>query len=266
LVGGDDAQGTDPTKPKPRDITIEKNRFHEDRENAIDIKSCHNVTIRGNKLYGYRPTTNSGGNNSLHGDALVVHRSADKILIEQNRIWNNGRAASMGSSSNCCLGSVVFRRNLVFDATTDGGGTGAGIRVSPAREVEIYHNTFYNIPNYAVGAGDDGPIQRTVMINNIIMHTGRAFSISTTNTPNLVSSRNLFWQAPLPSNWVYDTDSIFKDPLFIADPRNNDFYTLPNSPARDVAIPIGETYCWEGPDIGFLESCSGRIHLPLIQR
>jgi hypothetical protein len=53
------------------------------------------------------------------------------------------------------------------------------------------------------------------------------------------------------------------DPRFVEDPRNNDFYTKPGSPARDAALrepllvdPRNSTYCHLGPDIGFLESCT----------
>ena len=45
------------------------------------------------------------------------------------------------------------------------------------------------------------------------------------------------------------------DPMFVAEPRYNDFYTRAGSPARDVALTKVPVVCGSGSDIGFLESC-----------
>jgi len=70
--------------------------------------------------------------------------------------------------------------------------------------------------------------------------------------------KNVFWNTEgVPAG------SIIAYPRFVEDPRNNDFYTKPGSPARDAALrepllvdPRNSTYCHLGPDIGFLESCT----------
>jgi hypothetical protein len=142
-------------------------------------------------------------------------------------------------------------------------GKGAGIRVGPARRFEAYHNTFYNIPNQAVRLGDDGHVGQATVINNIIAHAGTAIEASVATVPVLTSDRNLFWNAPLPSAWKYDPSSVIgSDPMFVDNPRSNDFFTKTGSPARDRALPeprmvdlANQTYCGAGPDIGFLESC-----------
>lgn len=269
--GGDSVQCVGPddspelgARP-PRDILIEENRFYEDVENAVDLKTCHNVTVRRNKCYGYRAVNTAPG-----GAALVVHRNASGILIEENRIWNSGMGASMGASTGAGqgqLGPVVFRRNLIFDMQTERNGVGAGIRVAPVQAaLKIYHNTFYNIPNYAIRLGDEGVVQQAVVINNIVMNAGQALEINTKNTPTLQCDRNLYFNAPLRINgqaismeeWQQrgqDGTSRISDPLFVDDPRNNDFFTKSNSPARDRAISLGYAFCFDGPDIGFLESC-----------
>jgi hypothetical protein len=114
----------------PTDITIEGNRYGnthpggalrtKTRENAIDIKTCRNVTVRANKMFGFRLASTAP-----NGTALVAHVNADRVLVEMNRFWDNGIAASLGSQQNCCLGSVVFRRSLIFESTTASGGKGA---------------------------------------------------------------------------------------------------------------------------------------------
>jgi hypothetical protein len=227
------------------------------------------------------------------GTPLIVHFGADEVLIEYNRFWENGLAASIGAGSPR-VGSVVFRRNLIFcglthsvedDVTKE---SGHGIRISPVGAAEIYHNTFYDIRKNAIRLGTSGKIDRAVIINNIIAHAGHPTAARTgncpptpepsgnfaaigatlqnlpdpTRDPNLFRSHhNLFFKAPLPGNWPgpLDPDPNLrgKDPKFVPDPVNNDFYTEdrePKSPARDAALYIGGSFKGEGPDIGFLES------------
>ena len=274
---GDDLQCVDDdgvvSADDPTDITIEGNRYGNThpggilrtrtRENAVDIKTCRNVTVHANKMFGFRPAGTAPG-----GAALVAHVNADKVLVENNRFWDNGLAASLGSHQNCCLGSVVFRRNLVFESTTQSGGSGDGVRVGPASRFEAYHNTFHKIPDEAMRLGDDGVVKRAVLINNIVAEAGSAIKIYPQNVSNctscnFTSDRNLFWNAPLPPGWQYDQTSVFKNPEFVANPSKNDYYTEQGSPARDKALheplfvdPGHSGYCHMGPDIGFLESCT----------
>jgi hypothetical protein len=248
----------------PTDITIDGNRLHEHRENALDIKTCNSVTIRANKMFGYRPSpVPCPGNCSPNGDALVIHENASRVLIERNRIWNSSRGASIGAS-NGTLGPIVFRRNLLFDLATGTGlststvGSGNGVRISYTPDAEIYHNTFYNLRGTAIAVGDNGgSVTRADVINNIVQKAGMGFSKGSVSS--LTVQKNLFWETPQ----GVPTGSIVNDPMFVADPRNYDFYTKPGSPARDVALheprfvdAANYEYCHAGPDIGFLESCT----------
>jgi hypothetical protein len=270
--------GDNPGNP-PLNITIEENRYYEDRENAVDLKTCRNVTVRNNKFYGYRPASTDSG-----GSAIVVHSNAGGILFEGNRIWDSGMAASIGGSQpGATVGAIVFRRNLIFDMTTHLNGAGAGIRAARVERaitvhtpngqivtvqptIRIYHNTFHNIPSYAIRLGDEGVARNAVVVNNIVLNAGRALDVVTANTTPLQSDRNVYWYAPLRINgstttlasWQqrgYDRTSVIADPMFVYDPRNYDYYTKPGSPARDRAIASGYSFCFAGPDIGFLESC-----------
>jgi hypothetical protein len=264
LMGADHVPGT----YHPQDVTIENcrfgNRFPDgslrlaDRENAVDLKSCSRVTVRNCKMMGYRAT-----NTAPIGVALVAHYKADKILVERCRFWDSGMAASLGSEINTGLGSVVFRRCLIFNMVTASGGIGSGIRVGPARVAEVYFNTFYALPsdaaptrsNFAISMGYEGLVGRAVIVNNIVAHTGTGVRLNTLRpeyTPDLSIARNLFYnvQAGVPAG------SLVTNPQFVNDPVNNDFYTLAGSPARDVAMfaPTAQPYHGNGPDIGFLES------------
>jgi len=266
-VGPDDVGGTDPIAT---DVTVRGNRYHQDHENAVDIKTCRNVTVRSNKFYGYRTAGTAPG-----GAAIVVHRQASGILLEDNRIWDSGMAASMGAAAGAGSGQltrIVFRRNLIFDMTIEGNSRGAGIRVAPARDVDIYHNTFYGIPNYAIRIGDEGQTANVTIWNNVIDRAGVTLEIKTLNdnTPGLKSDYNLFWEdnsrlridgrPTTLAAWRgrgFDVHSKVGDPKWVLNPRDNDFYTQDGSPARDAAFRTIYTFCGAGPDIGFLESPLG---------
>ena len=234
-------------------LTIENNRFHADEENAIDLKACQGVTVRGNKIFGYRPSRPYNSDGTLgtrapHGDALVAHaaasgRPANRLLIELNRFWDNSRAVNLSLTTN----TAVVRRNLVFNASTASCGIGAGLAIR-AKNTEIYHNTLDNLrPLATVGCGNpwstsekyavrvnptSGIGAREVIWNNIVSNATYPYTQSGTFT--LDASRNLFQQ----SFTGMPPSSIIGDPAYVADPTNNDYFTRQGSPARDTATPV----------------------------
>ncbi|WP_164019273.1 right-handed parallel beta-helix repeat-containing protein [Pyxidicoccus trucidator] len=277
--GGDSfqCQGPDTTPGTniPIDITVEGNRFHEDRENAVDIKTCDRVTIRGNKFYGYRPASTAP-----QGAAMVVHYSARRILIEGNRVWNSGRGLSLGGNLiwDVPVTDVIVRRNLVFNGTTEKGGSGDGLRVGTSRRVRLYHNTLASLPvgGLKLGDGDHGPAEGLRVMGNIVHDTPRAFDVKWAGLKGLVSDRNLTFRPGVAITFRVDgqdttlegwrrrsgQDALSRvaDPRFVEDPLNNDYFTLANSPARnggDPGLPGNGVFCGVGPDLGFLESCVG---------
>jgi hypothetical protein len=270
--------GTDPTN-----LTIEANRYHQDEENAVDMKHCVGVAVRGNKFFGYYPARPLGTDRSPHGDALVVHvnslgQPAERVLIEGNRLFRNSRGINLSAQAR----SVAVRRNLIFDAKTDHCGIGGGV-LAAARPVEIYHNTLDRLPGPLAQPGSGCPhawsiseraairltnqvaTQPPVLWNNIIARAQR--HLAAAMAPSLLDAqRNLFDATPAGGT---PTGSLIGSPGFINDPANNDYYTVPGSLARDNAslVPpaVGDpaAYCDDPgepdalaePDIGFLESC-----------
>ncbi len=275
--GGDafQCQGPDVTDGTAAavDITVEGNRFHEDQENAVDIKTCDRVTIRKNKFFGYRAKATAP-----QGSAMVVHYSASNILIEGNRLWNNGRGLSLGGVQvGSPVTNVVVRRNLLFDHSTEQQGSGDGLRFGTSVNVRVYNNTLVNMPNAGIrlGDGDNGPAVNLQVFNNILVDTGSALDVHTAGVWGLFSDRNLAWNSAGPvafrvnsamtglSGWVsalgQDKTSRLENPRFIGSPRSHDFYTQVASPARDVALVVADVaspMCGAGPDLGFLESCN----------
>ena len=150
---------------------------------------------------------------------------------------------------------------------------GIGIEVSKAlsSRIEIYHNTFYNIPNYAIRLGSDGQVDQAIVVNNIVKSAGKALKLRRGSINRLSTGANDYSPDVLEidgtninlTTWQgmgYDCNSFSTDPTFVADPANNDFYTAHGSIARDNAMLIpgySSSYCEQGPDISFLESCEG---------
>jgi hypothetical protein len=278
----------------PLDVTVESNRFHEDEENAVDIKGCSRVTIRGNKLFGYRPARPGGadGGRAPHGDAIVVHHStangdvpADRVLIEKNRMWDNSRNLDLSAY----VDKAVVRRNVIFNSSTAECGMGAGMVIA-AKNAEVYQNTLDNMTAQTspppVGCHNWGDSEtsalyvtpadgsRIVLWNNIVSNATRPYAgwtdSSTPARDKFDARTNMF---PIGATTI-PVGSWAKDPLWVANPLVNDYYTQQGSEARDVATLIPATvsdpdaglYCDdpygpEGdnliePDIGFLESCN----------
>jgi hypothetical protein len=271
-------EGPTPTS----NITVENNRFHQDEENAIDLKGCRGVTIRGNKIFGYRPSrpySDDGrlGSRAPHGDALVAHAStypADRILIELNRFWDNSRSINLADA----VAIATVRRNLIFNASTASCGIGAGMAVR-SQNTEIYHNTLDNLaPLATVACGNPWSASekyairvnppsgsRIVLWNNIVSNSTSPYIQSGSFT--LDAAANLF-----PHSFTgMPPGSLSGNPLYVTNPAINDYYTRQGSLARDTAsiVPItvedprlycddpspSETDTLVEPDIGFLESC-----------
>lgn len=280
---------------QPADITIQDNTFHENAENAVDIKSCQRVTIGGSinperpvkaakqYFYGFRPTTNPGGNTS-NGTAIVVHYAARGVLIENTRIWDACEAIAIGRPDDT-VQDVVIRRVLIHSMkgeTDFANCKGYGINVQHAQNVEIYHNSIDDTLRPALdlsGPSDSTTTQsRGVRVwNNILSGRGnRAVDLDTARTPGVEMNNNLFHAAtrqdrPLERNdvalsladWtaasggVLDTASRVGAPDWITDKLTVDFYTRAASPARDIGIAHGQFFCNGAPDAGFRESgCS----------
>jgi hypothetical protein len=273
-------EGADTNGPDPQNVTIQGNRYHQDEENAIDLKHCERVTIRANKLFGYHPARPLATKRSPHGDAIVVHANrfdepAGRILIERNRLFRDSRAINVSAKAR----TVVIRRNVIFGARNDFCGIGAGIAAG-ARPLEIYNNTLDRFPapaqraagcnswseneRAAIRLTNQTTSQRAVLWNNIVAHAYRYLAITLGSTE---ANRNLFDETP--SGGVPPA-SVIADPMFVADPANNDYFTRRGSRARDAAAPLSQairdptTYCDDPgdpdsvaqPDIGFLESCT----------
>lgn len=289
-IGVDDNGG--PRSNDPADLDAVDNRIHENEEDAIDIKSCQRVSIRGsrspelagsaaaNKLYGFRPTDRSAdlpGNHS-GGGAIVIHYFARGVEVKNTRIWDACRGIGIGRPDKNGVKDVVVHRTLIFGLVSGTNCAGLGVNLVLAQRVDMFHNTFAGIPGTAVRlASDNGGAHSSTDVdvaNNIVEVLGSGYwlDLYPARLSAFESERNLFWSADgstshmkLDFNRVslaswrsatgQDASSLHGDPLFVDNPTMNDYYTRSGSPARDAALNIvGASYCGTSPDIGFRES------------
>jgi len=305
--GGDGVQcadepdeGTPSDGQIPRDVTIEDNRFwtspaNQGRvEQAIDIKSCHQVSIRGSvppdvndpnaanqKFYGFKSTASAAGGSG----AMVIHLRARNVLVEHNRIWDSCHGIAIGRHDTT-LGvpeNVVVRRNLMFDLKAIGGAcSGRGVAIQRVSSADIYHNTLDRLEGSGLrfkhGTGTPGRSPNVDFFNNIVRNARSFMEIATGEIDGFASDHNLYWSSDGNQSrfdiggpqdlgsWqakqngtnvlVADANSRVADPLFIPGAgTTDDYYTQVASPARDRALDnTGAAHAGVGPDVGFRET------------
>jgi len=247
------------------DLVIENNLLHGNDENGVDIKTCTNVTVRGNDIYDHRPTSRS------RGEGIVIHLSAEHVYVEENRLWGNGRGISLGGVVQGSLpNDLVVRRNVVWNGVTTNGGEGSGIRVDSVTNAQVIHNTFHGLPGFclSVGNGDNGNSSNITIQNNIFSDCGLAVRRGS-RLNNVRMDSNLYHRSSGSlsfqvgstrsfSQWRsdtgFDSESIEAAPGFM-DASKADFRLRPGSAAIDRGTGVGEGSCGRGPDLGAIESC-----------
>ncbi|QRN97793.1 right-handed parallel beta-helix repeat-containing protein [Archangium violaceum] len=150
-----------------RGVLIERNHLHENGENAVDIKTCRDVVIRGNRMHGFKLSKTS------KGEAVVVHYSASDVRIEDNDIAQAGRGISIGGVKEGPNPlNVMVRGNRIRDIASDGHGT--GIRVENARKVQLLQNVIENTDSYGVmvGVGANKDPSEDLIVRNNDIRTG----------------------------------------------------------------------------------------------
>jgi hypothetical protein len=168
--GGDGVQCEDyaSATANPEDITLEDNLIFTTpanmgrTENAVDIKSCRYVTIRGsapikhanradigNRFYGFalKPTA--------RGEAIVVHYNARHVLVENTVISDACRGVSVGRGEDrdTLVENMVIRGNLIQDLRQGQNCDGDAVLISRAHHLDVHDNTLRNIPRAGFRAG-----------------------------------------------------------------------------------------------------------------
>ena len=245
-------------------LRVEDNELHENRENGVDVKTCTRVTVRGNIIWGHKSSSTS------RGEGVVVHLSAKDVTLEDNVLFNNGRAISIGGvRQGAPPTNIVIRRNLIRDAL---GGTeeGSGIRVDTSTNVKVQQNTVWNVPGPCLifGHGDTGASASLDIRNNVFAGCGvtarggpgRSGAVVDANLYFRSGGAALFkldgvqmglagWKA----GSGLDRRSLEKSPVF-QNVDTGDFRLGATSSARNAGLALGLTHCGVAPDLGAFES------------
>jgi hypothetical protein len=79
------------------------NVFHDNLENAIDIKEANDIVISGNHCYGFLPA------DTLGGVAIVIHNDPSGVWCLYNRVHAAGVGIqTTGSRSTWFIGNVIY--------------------------------------------------------------------------------------------------------------------------------------------------------------
>jgi parallel beta helix pectate lyase-like protein/uncharacterized protein DUF1565 len=152
-VSGDSVQCIGPegesSLPPVDGLLVEGNDFSSNRENALDVKTCKHVVARSNVMHDFLQQSLPGG------CAVVIHMSADDVLVEDNEIYRVGRAISLGGNH---VGPVPQRvriqHNRIHDVQVGTELDGVGISIQNSSGAEVVGNAFARIASTAIELGD----------------------------------------------------------------------------------------------------------------
>lgn len=147
----------------PENIFIAGNHFHDDRENAIDIKDATNVIISQNILHGYAAVSSSGG------ECIVVHDDANHIWILGNIIYDCHRGLSATADTDIYVFYNEFRD---FTGPVDFGGPyHESNTVAYFSAITNLTFAFNTLDNYTIGVQATSGAGGTIDISHNIFNT-----------------------------------------------------------------------------------------------
>ncbi|WP_434382096.1 right-handed parallel beta-helix repeat-containing protein [Melittangium boletus] len=135
-------------------LLIEDNTLHDEGENGVDIKRCLDVTVRGNVMRGF-PNTAIRALGSSAGEAVVIHESAQRVLVQDNILSRAGRGVSILADA-APPEDIRVENNLFQEIRDLPEGNGQGVRVAGARNVTVVGNTFERTASWAMMLAADG--------------------------------------------------------------------------------------------------------------
>ncbi len=254
---GDSVQCLGPegfSKLPPADgLVVENNHFYANRENAVDIKTCHRVVIRNNRMHQFRPSS------TAKGDVVVVHYSARDVTVEDNEIYDSAKGISVGGNREGPMPSgIIIRRNRVHDITDVGGGEGTGIRLENSNGTVVVNNTLTRVTTALIlGHGTGGATQAPVVQNNIVDASPLAVNLGS-QAPGMKMGSNLFpagaqFKAKGALVGLEQFKAAAGDSTSTAgSPDLGDGFG-PGVAAVDHGSDVGLPFCGAGPDIGAVE-------------
>jgi hypothetical protein len=227
-TSGDSVQcigpGQDAVEGAPANgVRIEGNVLRDTRENAVDIKHCENVEIRGNVMHGFRVSSTS------NGEAIVVHLLASTVTVEENDISNTSRGVVTGRG----VSNVVVRRNVIHGLADEM----TGVIFGEGSAQQAFHNTIVGAARGIQALPGSG---MPAVKNNIFEGVAEPVQGEASLDTNLFSGTLAAGENPVEGDAQLDGESMPGE----------------GSAAIDAAA-AGDTaeVCGAGPDIGAIERC-----------
>jgi len=196
----------------PNHIYIGRNTFHDNYENAIDLKICEDVIVSQNVAYNFgEGYCDIGGGSSI---AFRYGLGEGPDDINRNNIWTlfnlaynvnsqDGAFASFIGVGEKLADEIYYIGNIAYNChNSDGNSTAFGS--SGQEKIYWVNNTAYNCDQGGqFWIANDDPNQNITLTNNIFSESGssiRGYLVIGTKTQgpsdfaNLTMSNNLFYQ------------------------------------------------------------------------
>ena len=169
----------------PHHVYIGRNVMHEDRENAVDLKTIHDVVVSENVMYGY------GSSGTSSGDAMVIGSNGYDEGIGQGprRVWVLGNELR-DSQTGIRIEGVedVWIIGNVFRTLN----TGIQVDDKQYRDITIAANTIDDVDagiySWNSSCSADSVTLENNLIGNVMGH-----HIELPNCDNATLSNNLVW-------------------------------------------------------------------------
>ena len=250
-MAGDSVQIGDASMPDSERCTklyIANNNFHDNRENAVDIKNAQDVIIAGNHMANFVKSGSSGGT------ALVVHNGADNVWIIGNKITNSEVGISNTGGTN-----VWVIANQLTQMTSTGTfdptsyyGRGVAIHYRGDSSGGIVNNTLHgNQKGIQLASGQNYEITGNIFSGRTRQDAFDIMLRTTSLGRDTLVANNLYsdFAARISSTEYYNLDtfsmpdttglpSIEGDPMY-RNAIDNDFRLLETSPAIDTGSESG---------------------------
>ena len=242
-MSGDSARiGADQgATPSGGNYYLGRNWFHDNRENAVDVKQARNSVISENIMHGF------GDSSSSSGTAVAMHYLPRNIWVINNVIYDSLRGiVSTGVGTDAyVIGNVVYDCAEYGMYLTRGGGT-----------FHVANNTVSSCGNGIITSGTiDAMHYRNNIVTDITSSSGYHLQISDSVIAGKSSAQNfmfnqssgsvrIYWAGELygsAAEWVADSGkgagSVVANPIFVnASGRN--YKLASGSPAIDRGVSI----------------------------
>ena len=123
----------------PHRIYIGGGDSHDNKENAVDIKTCYDIVISGVKAHDFV------GSPSSSGSGIVIHDLATDVWVIRNDVYRCNQGVSCTGSTQ----GVRILLNLIHDCQ---GNNGRAVNVTSGGGITVACNTFWNNKRLRAGA------------------------------------------------------------------------------------------------------------------